>query len=44
MADDAVDNYTAWEALEKGFDDVMDLCDVVTETFTSARDAHNLES
>lgn len=27
-----------YDALEKGFDDLMDLCDVVTEKFTGARD------
>ncbi|BDD61823.1 RNA polymerase subunit AC19 [Monascus purpureus] len=35
------ENTTAIEALEKGFDDLMDLCDVVTEKFTAARDAYN---
>ncbi|KAL2007289.1 hypothetical protein VTN00DRAFT_8727 [Thermoascus crustaceus] len=34
------DSTTAVEALEKGLDDLMDLCDVVTEKFTAARDAH----
>jgi DNA-directed RNA polymerase I and III subunit RPAC2 len=28
---------TAFEALEKGLDDLMDLCDVVTDKFTTAR-------
>ena len=28
-----------YDALEKGFDDLADLCDVVTEKFTEARDA-----
>jgi DNA-directed RNA polymerase I and III subunit RPAC2 len=28
---------TAYEALEKGFDDLMDLCDVVAEKFTASR-------
>ncbi|KAJ5358408.1 DNA-directed RNA polymerase I and III subunit [Penicillium cataractarum] len=32
------DTTTALEALEKGFNDLMDLCDVVTEKFTAARD------
>ncbi|CEO58323.1 Putative DNA-directed RNA polymerase I and III 14 kDa polypeptide [Penicillium brasilianum] len=32
------DSTTALEALEKGFNDLMDLCDVVTEKFTAARD------
>ncbi|KAL2001157.1 hypothetical protein VTN02DRAFT_2181 [Thermoascus thermophilus] len=34
------DTTTAVEALEKGLDDLMDLCDVVTDKFTAARDAH----
>jgi DNA-directed RNA polymerase I and III subunit RPAC2 len=29
------------EALEKGLDDLMDLCDVVTDKFTIARDNFN---
>ncbi|MCJ1476916.1 RNA polymerase subunit AC19 [Lambiella insularis] len=29
---------TVFDALDKGFDDLVDLCDVVTEKFTSARD------
>jgi len=29
---------TAFEALEKGFDDLMDLCDVVAEKFAEARE------
>ncbi|KAI4263448.1 MAG: hypothetical protein L6R42_001409 [Xanthoria sp. 1 TBL-2021] len=29
---------TVYDALEKGFDDLMDLCDVVTTKFTDARD------
>lgn len=33
---------TAVEALEKGLDDLMDLCDVVTEKFTVARDEFNV--
>ncbi|KAL9641386.1 MAG: hypothetical protein Q9204_000021 [Flavoplaca sp. TL-2023a] len=28
---------TAYDALEKGFDDLVDLCDVVTMKFTDAR-------
>ncbi|KAJ5566875.1 hypothetical protein N7535_006181 [Penicillium sp. DV-2018c] len=38
------DTTTALEALEKGFNDLMDLCDVVTEKFTAARDQFNAES
>ncbi|CAL8582034.1 RNA polymerase subunit AC19 [Xanthoria parietina] len=29
---------TVYDALEKGLDDLMDLCDVVTTTFTDTRD------
>lgn len=39
-----LDSTTALEALEKGFNDLMDLCDVVTEKFTGARDQFNEES
>ncbi|KAF4263777.1 RNA polymerase subunit AC19 [Aspergillus fumigatus] len=35
------DSTTAVEALEKGLEALMDLCDVVTDKFTSARDAFN---
>ncbi|KAJ5180281.1 hypothetical protein N7492_003491 [Penicillium capsulatum] len=38
------DSTTALAALEKGFDDLMDLCDVVTEKFTDARDQFNEEN
>ncbi|KAJ5203973.1 DNA-directed RNA polymerase I and III subunit [Penicillium cinerascens] len=38
------DSTTALEALEKGFNDLMDLCDVVTEKFTASRDQFNAES
>ncbi|KAJ5657954.1 uncharacterized protein N7484_001603 [Penicillium longicatenatum] len=38
------DSTTALEALEKGFNDLMDLCDVVTEKFTIARDQFNEEN
>ena len=31
---------TAFDALEKGFDDLMDLCDVVMDKFTTARNEH----
>ena len=33
-----IDGTTVYDALEKGFDDLADLCDVVTEKFTEARD------
>ncbi|KAL2828263.1 DNA-directed RNA polymerase [Aspergillus cavernicola] len=35
------DTTTAIEALEKGLDSLMDLCDVVTDKFTDARDGFN---
>ncbi|KAJ5127604.1 DNA-directed RNA polymerase I and III subunit [Penicillium atrosanguineum] len=37
------DSTTALEALEKGFNDLIDLCDVVTEKFTEERDSFNAE-
>lgn len=37
------DTTTAVEALEKGLDSLMDLCDVVTDKFTAARDTFNAE-
>lgn len=37
MADDLVEGTTAVEALEKGFNDLMDLCDVVSEKFQAER-------
>lgn len=39
-----LDSTTALEALEKGFNDLMDLCDVVTEKFTASRDQFNEEN
>ena len=39
-ADRSLDGTTAYDALEKGFDDLMDLCDAVADKFTTARDAH----
>lgn len=38
-----LDTTTAVEALEKGLDSLMDLCDVVTDKFTDARDKFNAE-
>ncbi|KKY21973.1 putative dna-directed rna polymerase i and iii 14 kda polypeptide [Phaeomoniella chlamydospora] len=32
------DDYSAYEALDKGLSDLMEACDVVTEKFTEARD------
>lgn len=34
----ALDSTNVFEVLEKGLSDLMDLCDVVTEKFTIARD------
>lgn len=34
---------TVYDALEKGFDDLVGLCDVVVDEFTVARDAFNAE-
>lgn len=34
----AVDGVSAYDVLEKGLDDLMDLCDVVMDKFTFARD------
>lgn len=39
-----LDSTTALEALEKGFNDLMDLCDVVEEKFTTVRDQFNEEN
>ncbi len=33
------DATTVYDALEKGLDDLMSLCDVVMDKFTQARDA-----
>ncbi|OJJ81933.1 DNA-directed RNA polymerase core subunit RPC19 [Aspergillus glaucus CBS 516.65] len=35
------DETTATDALQKGLDDLMDLCDVVTDKFTTSRDTFN---
>jgi len=37
------DNTTAFEALEKGLNDLMEACDVVTEKFTDSRAAFDTE-
>ena len=34
----AIDDASVYDVLEKGLNDLMDLCDVVTEKFTIARD------
>ena len=36
-----IDDTTATDALQKGLDDLMDLCDVVTDKFTTARNSFN---
>ena len=33
-----VEGTTVFDALQKGLDDLMDLCDVVTDKFATARD------
>jgi DNA-directed RNA polymerase I and III subunit RPAC2 len=38
MADYTLEGTTAIEALDKGFDDLMDLCDIVADKFTAARE------
>ena len=35
------DEVSAYEVLEKGLNDLSDLCDVVVDKFTSARDEYN---
>ncbi|KAK4697030.1 hypothetical protein P7C71_g984, partial [Lecanoromycetidae sp. Uapishka_2] len=35
------DTTTVYDALEKGFDDLMGLCDVVIDNFAEARDEFN---
>ena len=42
-ADKHSDGTTVYDALEKGLDDLMALCDVVLDKFTSARDVFNIE-
>ncbi|KZZ88230.1 DNA-directed RNA polymerase I and III 14 KDA polypeptide [Ascosphaera apis ARSEF 7405] len=37
------DSTNVFEALQKGLDDLMDLCDAVTEKFTIARDEFNAQ-
>lgn len=34
----AIDNVSVYTVLEKGLEDLMDMCDVVEEKFTVARD------
>jgi DNA-directed RNA polymerase I and III subunit RPAC2 len=38
-----IEGTTAYEALEKGFDDLVDLCDVVTDKFLLAREEYQTE-
>lgn len=35
---------TAFEALKKGLDDLMNLCDVVSEKFTAAKEAYGKDA
>lgn len=37
-ADRMAENTTAVQALEKGFDDLIDLCDIVDEKFRDAKE------
>ena len=39
----ATEGTTVYDALEKGLDDLIDLCDVVETKFTAARDAFAAE-
>jgi len=39
-ADSSIDGITAVEALKKGINDLIDLCDVVAEKFSEAREEH----
>ncbi len=39
----ATDGTTVYDALAKGLDDLTELCDIVIEKFTAARDAFNEE-
>ena len=41
MADASTDNVSVFEVLRKGLNDLTDLCDVVEEKFTDARDDFN---
>lgn len=36
------DDVSVYEVLEKGLNDLMDLCDVVVDKFTIARDEFNV--
>jgi DNA-directed RNA polymerase I and III subunit RPAC2 len=38
------DKINVQDVLEKGLDDLSDLCDVVIEKFTAARDEYHTES
>jgi len=40
----AADDVSVYDVLEKGLNDLMELCDVVTEKFTVARDAYTKDS
>lgn len=35
------DNHSVYDVLDKAFDDLSDLCDVVEEKFVESRDAFN---
>lgn len=39
-ANRVADNANVWDILEKALQDLMDMCDVVTDKFVLARDEH----
>ena len=39
IADQPTDDVNVYDVLEKGLNDLMDLCDVVVDKFTVSRDA-----
>jgi DNA-directed RNA polymerase I and III subunit RPAC2 len=41
FADRYIDNVSAEQVLDKGLQDLMDMCDVIEEEFKEARDEHN---
>lgn len=41
IADQPTDDVNVYDVLEKGLNDLMDLCDVVVDKFTVSRDAFN---
>jgi DNA-directed RNA polymerase I and III subunit RPAC2 len=41
IADQPTDEVNVYDVLEKGLNDLMDLCDVVVDKFTISRDEFN---